>query len=114
MITNSGAVRALREQILNAIQETILGASGYYGHNQREIAARIGINEPRMSHLIRGKSRLFSLDALLDIACALGIEVNLLVQESQQLDAKGWAVRMRTGLRGRSPSPSALMFSVHR
>lgn len=53
---------------------------------QAEAAQILGITQPRMSDLMRGKINLFSLDSLLDMAALAGLQpqvtVNLEVTES--------------------------------
>lgn len=45
--------------------------------SQAEAAARAGITAPRMNDLVRGRLSRFSLDALVNIASALGYRVRL-------------------------------------
>jgi predicted XRE-type DNA-binding protein len=47
------------------------------GWTQVEAAKRCGVTQPRMSDLLRGRVSLFSLDALVNIATALGRRVRL-------------------------------------
>ena len=44
---------------------------------QAEAAQRCGITQPRMNDLLRGRVSRFSLDALVNIAAALGRRVHL-------------------------------------
>jgi predicted XRE-type DNA-binding protein len=44
---------------------------------QADAAARCGVTQPRMSDLLRGRISRFSLDALVDIATALGRRVHV-------------------------------------
>ena len=44
---------------------------------QVEAAARCGITQPRMSDLLRGRVSRFSLDALVNVATAIGRRVHL-------------------------------------
>jgi predicted XRE-type DNA-binding protein len=46
------------------------------GWTQVEAAARCGVTQPRMSDLLRGRVSQFSLDALVNIATALGRRVH--------------------------------------
>ncbi|MBV8666381.1 MAG: XRE family transcriptional regulator [Burkholderiaceae bacterium] len=43
------------------------------GWTQKEAAARLGVSQPRISDLTRGKIELFSLDALVDLAAVAGL-----------------------------------------
>ena len=45
--------------------------------SQTEAAQRCGITQPRMNDLLRGRLSRFSLDALVNIATALGRRVHL-------------------------------------
>ena len=47
------------------------------GWTQTDAAAHCGISQPRMSDLLRGRLSRFSLDALVNIATALGQRVNV-------------------------------------
>jgi predicted XRE-type DNA-binding protein len=44
---------------------------------QVEAAAQCGITQPRMNDLLRGRVSRFSLDALVNVATAIGRRVNL-------------------------------------
>lgn len=44
---------------------------------QNEAASRCGVTQPRMNDLLRGRVSRFSLDALVNIATALGFRVRL-------------------------------------
>lgn len=47
------------------------------GWKQAEAAARCGVTQPRMNDLLRGRVSRFSLDALVNLATALGRRVHL-------------------------------------
>ena len=47
------------------------------GWKQAEAAARCGLTQPRISDLLRGRLSRFSLDALVNIASALGQRVHV-------------------------------------
>ncbi len=47
------------------------------GWTQVEAAQRCGVTQPRMSDLLRGRISRFSLDALVNIATALGCRVHV-------------------------------------
>ena len=47
------------------------------GWTQAEAAKRCGISQPRMNDLLRGRIARFSLDALVNIASALGKKVKV-------------------------------------
>jgi predicted XRE-type DNA-binding protein len=48
---------------------------------QADAATLFGITQPRMSDLMRGKINLFSLDALMDMATAAGLEPHVAVRK---------------------------------
>ena len=47
------------------------------GMTQAQAAARLGVTQPRISDLMRGKIELFSLDTLVNMAHAAGLKVQL-------------------------------------
>jgi predicted XRE-type DNA-binding protein len=44
------------------------------GWTQRDAAAHLGVTQPRVSDLVRGRIELFSLDMLVDMAAAVGLK----------------------------------------
>ena len=53
-----------------------------HGWTQAEAAARFGVTQPRVSDLMRGKIGLFALDALVNMAAAAGLHIELRVAEA--------------------------------
>ena len=53
-----------------------------HGWTQAEAAARFGVTQPRVSDLMRGKIGLFALDALVNMAAAAGMHIELPVAEA--------------------------------
>lgn len=51
------------------------------GYTQAQAAKLLGVTQPRVSDLMRGKINLFSLDALVNMANAAGMHVEIKVQE---------------------------------
>ena len=49
------------------------------GLTQAQAAKRLGVTQPRVSDLMRGKIDLFGLDALVNLATAVGLKVGLRV-----------------------------------
>jgi predicted XRE-type DNA-binding protein len=47
------------------------------GWTQTEAASRCGVTQPRMNDLLRGRVSRFSLDALVNIATAMGRRVHI-------------------------------------
>jgi predicted XRE-type DNA-binding protein len=54
--------------------EAIVKSNGW---TQTEAAKRCGVTQPRMNDLLRGRVSMFSLDALVNIATALGRRVRV-------------------------------------
>ncbi len=52
------------------------------GWTQIEAAVHCGVTQPRMNDLLRGKVSRFSLDALFNIAAAMGRRVAVEIEES--------------------------------
>ncbi|KVL26476.1 helix-turn-helix domain-containing protein [Burkholderia sp. MSMB1835] len=50
--------------------------------SQAQAARLLGVTQPRVSDLMRGKINLFALDALVNMAAAAGLHVELQVRES--------------------------------
>lgn len=51
------------------------------GETQADAARQLGITQPRMSDLMRGKISLFSLDALMDMATSAGLEPHVTIKK---------------------------------
>ena len=54
------------------------------GWTQTEAASQASISQPRMNDLLRGRISRFSLDALVNIATALGCTVRLAVEAGRR------------------------------
>ena len=52
------------------------------GWTQAEAAARCGVTQPRINDLLRGRIARFSLDALVNIAAALGRKVTVKLEDA--------------------------------
>ena len=63
----------MRADLIIAIEEHIRR----WGTTQVEAAARLGISQPRLNDLLRGRLQNFSLDALVDVATKAGLEVRI-------------------------------------
>ena len=68
----------LRAGLMMALEEHIKRQ----GWTQGEAARRLGVTQPRVSDLVRGKIDLFSLDALVNMAVAAGLHVDLRVVDA--------------------------------
>jgi predicted XRE-type DNA-binding protein len=49
---------------------------------QAEAARRLGLTQPRLNALLRGRIGLFSLDALVNIAARAGLNVRVVVKKA--------------------------------
>lgn len=54
------------------------------GLKQAEAAKLLGVTQPRVSDLIRGRLDLFSVDSLIDMLAKLGVRVRLVVAPSKK------------------------------
>ena len=66
----------VRSELMDKISEFI-AANGW---TQVEAAAQCGLTQPRISDLLRGRLSRFSLDALVNIAAALGQRVHVALE----------------------------------
>ena len=69
---NLRARAELMQQIAVIVKES--------GWTQTEAADRCGVTQPRMNDLLRGRVSRFSLDALVNIATAIGRRVHLALE----------------------------------
>ena len=67
-----------RAQLMMAIQKTV----DAWGVTQSIAAKRLRLTQPRMNDLLRGRISKFSLDALMELAAAAGLEVRLKVRKA--------------------------------
>jgi predicted XRE-type DNA-binding protein len=65
-----------RADLMIAIQETVKG----WHETQVVSAKRLGLTQPRLNDLLRGRIEKFSIDALLNHASLAGISVRLEVE----------------------------------
>jgi predicted XRE-type DNA-binding protein len=68
----------LRSQLMSALKERIARS----GMNQAQAAKQLGVTQSRISDLMRGKIQLFALDALVNLATAAGLHVEIVVREA--------------------------------
>jgi predicted XRE-type DNA-binding protein len=71
---------ALMEKLIDFIDDS--------GMPQGEIAEHLGVTQPRISDLARGKIDLFSIDALVNMLVAAGLKVDLFVVPSAPTPAR--------------------------
>jgi predicted XRE-type DNA-binding protein len=65
-----------RAELMMALQGWVKAS----GKTQAEAARVLGITQPRMSDLMRGKIGLFSLDTMMDMATAAGLEPRVTIK----------------------------------
>jgi predicted XRE-type DNA-binding protein len=67
----------LRSALMSALTEHIRRQ----GWSQSEAARRLGVTQPRISDLMRGKIDLFGLDSLVTMAAQAGLHIEVQVAE---------------------------------
>ena len=67
----------LRSCLMDSLEEVIKKR----GLSQREAAKLLGVTQPRISNLVKGRLDLFSLDMLVTMLARAGVRVNLRVSE---------------------------------
>lgn len=65
----------IRSDLMIAVQKAVAGR----GLKQAEVAKILGVTQPRVSDLLRGRIDLFSTDALIDILARLGTRVRVVI-----------------------------------
>ena len=68
----------LRSTLMMAIKRQI----NKKGLGQAEAAKLLGVTQPRISDLMRGKINLFGLDALVNMAAAAGLHIEMRISEA--------------------------------
>ena len=68
----------LRSALMIALKDHIARA----GMSQAQAAQILGVTQPRVSDLMRGKINLFALDALVNMATAAGLRIEMHVREA--------------------------------
>ncbi len=68
----------LRSSLMMALERRIAKA----GLSQEQAAKLLGVTQPRVSDLVRGKIQLFSLDTLVNMVAAAGPHVEMQVSDS--------------------------------
>jgi predicted XRE-type DNA-binding protein len=65
----------LRSELMMALKSHIVRSE----MSQAQVAELLGVTQPRISDLMRGKINLFALDALVNMATAAGLRVKMRV-----------------------------------
>jgi len=68
----------LRSELMRALQHHITRTR----MSQAAAAQRFGVTQPRLSDLLRGKISLFDLDALVTMATAAGLRIEMHLHDS--------------------------------
>ena len=68
----------LRSELMMALKKHITRT----GMSQAQAAKLFGVTQPRVSDLMRGKINLFGLDALVNMAAAAGLHVEMRVLDA--------------------------------
>ena len=68
----------LRSSLMMALKEHLTRA----GMSQSQAAKLLGVTQPRISDLMRGKIGVFGLDALVNMATAAGLRVEMRVRKA--------------------------------
>jgi len=68
----------LRSVLMMALKNHITRA----GISQVEAAKLFGVTQPRVSDLMRGKIHLFAIDALVNMATAAGLRIEMRIQDA--------------------------------
>lgn len=71
------------------IAHHIAGLIEQAGWSQAVAASRMGLTQPNVSDLVRGKLRGFSLDRLIQCASALGQDVEIVIRSSHSAGGRG-------------------------
>ena len=77
-IRGAAANMKVRSEIMIALQERVKQKTGTQG----EKAEQLGITQPRLNDLLRGRIDKFSLDALVNLASLAGLRVDLRVRRA--------------------------------
>ncbi len=77
----------LRSEIMIRIEEFVEKS----GLTQVRAAERLGLTQPRLNALLKGKIEQFSLDALVNVATRAGLQVDLLVRTSKRIGERAIA-----------------------
>ena len=86
----------LRSQMMMAIADTVRG----WDVTQAVAARRLGVTQPRLNQLLKGRLSMFSLGALTDLATSAGIDVTVKLKTPRHAAASQTTPRVRSGRRG--------------
>ena len=69
-------------KIRAALMRKLVASITATGMTQSEAAKRLGVTQPRISDLTRGKVDLFSIDSLVNMLSAIGLHVDIRVKKA--------------------------------
>lgn len=69
---------SMRSALLIAVEQKVRS----WGVTQAEAARRLGVSQPRLNDLLRGRITNFSLDALVELAAKAGLSVRLNIADA--------------------------------
>jgi predicted XRE-type DNA-binding protein len=67
-----------RAEIMRALQKVVRG----WNLSQKAAAAKLGVTQPRLNDLLRGKIDKFSLDALFDLTAHAGLKISIVLKRA--------------------------------
>jgi predicted XRE-type DNA-binding protein len=76
------AVQTQSMRLRSALMAALKRHIEHIGLNQAKAAEALGVTQPRISDLMRGKIALFSLDTLVQMAAAAGLQVEIRVTKA--------------------------------
>lgn len=71
--------KAMKRQLMEALQARVEYIRESKSLSQAEAAKLLGVTQPRLSSLVTGRSQLFSLEALVELASRAGLSVKMTV-----------------------------------
>ena len=71
--------KAMKRQLMEALQARVAYIRESKSLSQAEAAKLLGVTQPRLSSLVTGRSQLFSLEALVELASRSGLSVKMTV-----------------------------------
>ena len=75
-----GQIHALCDDVRAQLAEAINQQIANNGWTQSDAALRLGVKQPRISHLANGQTERFTVDALLNMATLAGLRVEISVK----------------------------------
>lgn len=76
--------RAMKRQLMEALQSRVEYIRESKSLSQAQAAELLGVTQPRLSSLVTGRSQLFSLEALVELASRAGLSVKMTVARPQR------------------------------